>query len=146
MSLRRPRWSEWLAAVAAVVVVVVLFALHWYGGHPPRSGFNALPALRWVVLVAAALGISTAVAQATMRAPAVPVTLDMLAMLLGGVATVLLAIRLASTSAPLAAGAYVGVVALAAMTYACFKAVRTEHGWTPGPERPVEVVSLRTPR
>ena len=141
MTISRLRVWEWLAAAAAVVLVVVLFALHWYA-DPARSGWSAMSVLRWFTLVSAALGLALAVAQAALRGPALPATLDLLATPVAGLTTVLLAIRLITTGASLAVGAYVGVVAAAALTLGAYRAMRTEQGWTPGPDRPIEVVTL----
>jgi hypothetical protein len=137
----RLRFWEVLAAAGAVVLVVALFALHWYGG-PPRTGWAAIPTLRWFALVTAAFGLALSITQVTSRGPALPVTLDLLGGPVAGLTTILLAIRLITTGAALAAGAYVGVVAAAATALGAFRALRTEQGWTPGPERPVELVEL----
>ena len=122
-----------------------LFALDWYD-DPGRSGWSAMAVLRWFVLVAAALGLALAIAQAGMRGPALPSTLDMLGMMLGGLTTLLLAIRFITTGAPLALGAYLGVVAAAVMTFGAYRALRGEQGATPGPDRPVELVELTSRR
>jgi hypothetical protein len=137
----RLRFWEVLAAAGSVVLVVALLALHWYAG-PPRSGWAAIPTLRWFALVTAAFGLTLSITQVTSRGPALPVTLDLLATPVAGLTTILLAVRLSTTGATLAAGAYVGVVAAAATTLGAYRALRTEQGWTPGPERPVELVEL----
>ncbi len=144
MSASRLRRWEWLAAVAAVVLLVALFALNWYC-DPTRNGWASMAVLRWFVLVSAAMGLALAVAQAASRGPALPVTLDLLTNLVAGATTVLLVIRLITTGASLGAGAYVGVVAAAALTLGAFRALRVEQGWTPGPDRPVEPVELSSP-
>jgi hypothetical protein len=136
----RLRFWEVLAAVGSVLLVVAL-ALHWYGG-PPRTGWAAVPTLRWFALVTAAFGLALSITQVTSRGAALPVTLDLLAGPVAGLTTILLAIRLITTGAPLEAGAYVGVVAAAATALGAFRALRTEQGWTPGPEHPVELVQL----
>ena len=141
MTLSRLRVWEWLAGTAAVVLAVGLFALHWYA-DPARSGWGAMSVLRWFTLVSAALGLALAVAQAALRGPALAATLDLLATPVAGLTTLLLAIRLITTGASLAVGAYVGVVAAAAVTLGAYRAMRAESGWTPGPDRPVEVVKL----
>jgi apolipoprotein N-acyltransferase len=88
------------------------------------------------------LGLALAISQAAMRGPALPVTLDLVGMLVAGVTTVLLAIRLATTGASLATGAYAGVLAAAATALGAYRAMRTEHGWVPDPDHPERVVEL----
>ena len=160
--MSRLRSGEWLAAIGAVLLLVALLALHWYwrGGpagwwsYPPvhvkvpgrpvnATGWQALSTLRWFVLVTAALGLALALAQATSRGPALPVTLDLIAMLVAGVTTALLAIRLATTDTPLRFGAVVGVFAAALVTTGAYQAMRSEQGWTPGDsEHPIELIEL----
>jgi hypothetical protein len=142
--LGRLRFGEWLAAVAAIVLVASLPALHWYGGIHPRTGWEALPTLRWVVLVTVVVTLAAVVAQLR-RGPALSAALDVVALLLSTVTTILLVIRLATTGASLSAGAFVGLAASIVMGLGAFAALRTEQGWTPGPGHPVEVVSLTPP-
>ena len=160
--VNRLRTGEWLAAVGGVVSLVALFMLHWswrtslvgWWSYPPLSeklggpnllatGWQALPTLRWFVLVTAVLGLAIAAAQAASRGPALPVTLDLIAMLVAGVTTILVAIRLATAGLPLRFGAVVGVFAVALVTTGAYQAMRAEQGWTPGdPEHPIELVEL----
>ena len=160
MTLSRLRSGEWLAAVGGVLALVSLFVLHWYvrgasfwsrGGRRgdvfglrfgAATGWDAIPTLRWFVLVTAVLGLLLALAQAASRGPALPVTLDLVSMLIAGVTTILVAIRLATTSTPLRFGAVAGVFAEALVTTGAYQALRAEQGWTPGAEREVELVEL----
>lgn len=137
----RLRVGEWLAALGAALMLVALLELHWYR-DPARTGWTAIPTLRWFVLVTAALGLALALAQASRPGPALAVTLDMIATVVGGLTTLLLAIRLITTGASVAVGGYVGLVAAAVTVLGAFRAFRAEQGWTPGPERPVELVEL----
>ena len=141
-SLSRPRWSEWLAAMGAAALAVFLFALDWYNGAHPRDGWQALPALRWLLLVTAAVVIVTVLAQALSRGPALSVALDVVSLLLTGVTTLLLIIRLTTTGASLCPGAFLGLAALLVMLAGVFASLRIEQGWPPGPNRPIEVVAL----
>jgi hypothetical protein len=137
----RLRTGEWLAAVAAIVLAVSLFALHWYGGAYPRTGWEALVTLRWLVLVAVVVALTAVVAQ--MRpGPALAAALDVVALVLSIITTLLLVIRLATTGASLSAGAFVGLAASIAMMLGVFVALRTEQGWRPGPDRPIELARL----
>ncbi|HLI59965.1 MAG TPA: hypothetical protein VKV21_09910 [Solirubrobacteraceae bacterium] len=143
MSLARLRLGEYLAAVGSVALLVALFALHWYG-NPAVGGWRAIPTLRWFLLATALLGLALTLAQAAMRGPALPVTLDLIGMLAAGVTTILTAIRLITTGATPAVGAYVGVGGAALTTLGAYRAMRVEQGWTPGSERPVELIELRS--
>ena len=157
MSAGRLRGGEWLALIGAVLLLVALFVLRWYATGrvgwwsyaPPAdlragglTGWQAIPTLRWFALVTAAVGIALALAQAVARGPGLPVTLDLLGMLVAGLTTVLVLIRLATTGAPLRFGAVLGLLAAGAVARGAFTALRAEQGWTPGPERPIEVVEL----
>lgn len=163
---RRLRTGEWLAALGAVVLLVALLALHWYGWtlrtgwrsyaplarrsafspiNPALTGWQAIETLRWFALATVVAGLALAVAQAALRGPALPVTLDLIGMLVAGLTTILVVIRLASTAAPLRFGAFVGLAAAGAVTVGAYQAMRTEAGWDPSaphPEVPIEVVEL----
>jgi CDP-diglyceride synthetase len=141
----RLRFGEWLAAAAAVALVVFLFVLNWYNGTPPRNGWQALPTLRWLLLVSAALVIVTVLAQALARGPALSVALDVVSLVVTVVASLLLIVRLATTGASLCPGAYLGLAAVLTMLVGVFASLRIEQGWPPGPDRPIEVVALPTP-
>jgi uncharacterized membrane protein YdcZ (DUF606 family) len=137
----RLRAGELLAGLGAVVLFVALFTLPWYD-DPNRSGWHAIATLRWFALVAGLLGVALVLAQAAMEGPGLAVSLDLLGMLVAGLTTILLAIRLLTTGASLGTGAYVGVLATAATALGAYRAMRTEWGWSPGPERPIELVEL----
>jgi O-antigen ligase len=137
----RLRVGEVVAGVGAVVLLVALFGLRWYA-DPARNGWQAITTLRWFALVVGLLGLALVLAQAAMEGPALPVSLDLIGMLVAGLTTILLAIRLLTTGATLAAGAYVGVLAAAATALGAYRAMRTEWGWPPSPERPIELVEL----
>jgi hypothetical protein len=144
MSPSRLRPGEWLAATAAIVLTVSLFALHWYGGPHPRDGWQALPVLRWVLLVTVVLVLVAVGAQAR-RGPALAAALDVVSLVLTSITVILLAIRLATTGANLGPGAFVGLAASIATTVGVFAALRAEQGWSPGRDHPVEAVSIGAP-
>lgn len=141
MSIARLRSGEWLAAAAAIVLVASLFALHWYGGAHPRTGWQALVTLRWLVLVTVVVVLAAVAAQAR-PGPALAAALDVVALLLALVTAILLVIRLATVNASLEVGAFVGLGACLATIAGLFAALRTEQGWLPGAERPIELVRL----
>ena len=141
MNLSRLRLGEYLAALGSAALLVALFALNWYS-NPPVAGWHAIPTLRWFLLVSAVLGLALVVTQAVMRGPALAVTLDLLGMLVAGLTTILIAIRLITTGATVWTGAWIGVGAAAVTAVGAFRALRTEQGWTPGRERVIESVEL----
>jgi hypothetical protein len=143
--IARLRFSEWLAGASAVALIVFLFALDWYNGSPPLSGWQALPTLRWLLLAVAALVIVTVLAQALARGPGLSAALDVVSLVVAGIVVLLLIIRLATTGASLCPGAFLGLAASLAMLVGVFASLRIEQGWPPGPDRPIEVVPLPAP-
>lgn len=141
MSVARLRLGEYLAALGAAALLVTLFALDWYS-HPTVGSWRAIPTLRWFLLVCAMLGLALALTQLAVRGPALPVTLDLICMLVAGLTTILIAIRLITTGATPWTGAWVGLGAAALTTLGAYRAMRTEQGWTPGPGHPIELVRL----
>jgi hypothetical protein len=139
--LSRLRLGEYLAALGSVALLVSLFALNWYC-NPTIGSWRAIPTLRWFILVSALLGLALVLTQAVMRGPALAVTLDVLGMLVAGLTTILIAIRLITTGATVWTGAWVGVGAAALTALGAFRALRTEQGWTPGGDREVELIEL----
>jgi peptidoglycan biosynthesis protein MviN/MurJ (putative lipid II flippase) len=140
--IARLRFSEWLAAAGAVALVVFLFALNWYDGPHPRHGWQALPALRWLLLAAAALVIVTVLAQALARGPALSVALGVVSLVVTAITVLLLIVRLATTGASLCPGAFLGLAASIAMLAGVLTSLRIEQGWSPGRDRTIEVVPL----
>jgi hypothetical protein len=140
--IARLRLSEWLAGTSAVALIVFLFALDWYNGSPPRSGWQALPTLRWLLLACAALVVVTVLAQALARGPGLSAALDVVSLVVTAITVLLLSIRLATTGASLCPGAFLGLAASLAMLVGVFASLRIEQGWPPGPDRPIEVVTL----
>jgi hypothetical protein len=72
----------------------------------------------------------------------VPASLSVIVTVLGGVSTLLLIICLLTTSAGLCAGAFLGLAAVIGIAVGGFDSLQREQGWTPGPDHPVETVSL----
>ena len=145
-SAARLRRGEVLAGVSGVALLVFLFALNWltFGGVN-RHGWTAVPVLRWLLIVTAVTAIGLAFTQATREGPAVPVSLSVIVTVLGSISVVLLVIRLLTTSAGLCDGLYLGLLATIGITVGGFQSLRREQGWTPGPGRPIETVSLHSP-
>ncbi len=145
MESERPhlRRGEIVAGTGALALLVFLFALNWLtvGGHN-RRGWEAIPVLRWVLVVTALTALVLTFAQATRSGPALPVSLSVIVTVLGGVSTLLLIIRLLTTSAGLCAGAFLGLAAVIGIVVGGFDSLRREQGWRPGPGHPIETVPL----
>lgn len=149
------RRGEVIAGLSALVALVALFAVPWFAvgasvaghgaGHTNASGWTSLPTLRWLILIASLCGLLLAFLQATRRAPALPVTMSVIVTALGALTTLALVIRIPTDGGSPLAGAYLGLVAAAALTAGAFMSLRQEDGWVPGAEHPIERISLRAP-
>ena len=139
----RLRRGEILAGASALALLVFLFALNWLTvGGRNRHGWEALPILRWLLVVTALTAVLLTITQATRSGPGLPVALSTIVTVLGAVSTLLLIIRLLTTSAGLCAGAFLGLLAVIGIMVGGFDSFRREQGWTPGPEHPIETVPL----
>jgi cytochrome bd-type quinol oxidase subunit 2 len=117
----RLRRGEMLAGVSAVLLVIFLIGGKWYGSGGTGgsvTGWQALTDLRWLLLVTVLAAVGLVFVQATRRAPALPVTMSLVVMLLGIVSVVALIYRvLISPPAHEQAGAYLSL--LSALGIAC---------------------------
>ena len=134
MSLIRLRAGEWLALTAAVALIVSLF-LPWYVGV---SGFEAFTVIDILLVLVAGVGIALAILQATRTSPALPVGFGVLTVVVGAIGTLLVLFRLIDAPGPVevSTGAWVGLVAVVAMTVGGWLSIGNEHvrGVPPGPE------------
>jgi hypothetical protein len=137
------RRGEIVAGAGGAALLIFLFALNWLtaGGHN-RHGWEAIPVLRWLLLVTALTALMLTFTQATRSSPGLPVSLSTIVTVLGALSTLLLIIRLLTTSAGLCAGAFLGLLAGIGITVGAFNSLRREQGWRPGPEHPIETVPL----
>lgn len=144
------RRGELVAASCAVVLLVQLFGLPWFA---TATGWQSLPVVRRLLLVTAAVGLLLAVFQETRRAPALPVMTGVILaalMLVTGVilaaltlvTAIVLVIRLPMSTGTPEAGAYLGLAAVLGILIGAFYSLRDEDGWQPGPDRPIERLSL----
>jgi hypothetical protein len=127
----RLRRGEVLAGASAVVLLVLLLVVDWYHGDGRTAGsltgWQALTDLRWLLLVAIALALGLVLAQAAMRAPAVPVTLSMFTMIFGIVSVVALAVRALISPPPhQQVGAYLGLLATLGVAVGGYLSFRQE--------------------
>ncbi len=139
------RRGEILAGASALALLVFVFALNWLTvGGLNQHGWEAIPILRWLLLVTALTALLLTLTQATRSGPGLPVSLSTIVTVLGFLSTLLLIIRLLTTSAGLCAGAFLGLLAVIGITVGGFDSLRREQGWTPGPDHPIETVPLRS--
>ena len=141
--MRRLRVGEWVAALGGVGLIVTL-ALDWYGARGREadvSGFAAFDVIDVLLVLVAGTGIALAVAQATRERPALPVAAAVLTITVGILGTLLVLYRIANEPGPdefleVRAGAYLGLLAVAAMTAGGWLALANERvpGLPPGPE------------
>jgi len=93
MDLRRLRAGEWIAGISGLVLLVALF-LPWYADDAgSRTGWESLGALDVVLAVVALSALAIPIVTAFHRVPAVPLAHQSLTVLGGGLAVVLVLIR-----------------------------------------------------
>jgi len=93
MDLRRLRSGEWIAGISGLVLLVALL-MPWYGDDAgSRTGWQSLGALDVVLALVALSALSVPVVTAFHRVPAVPLAHQSLNTLVGGVAVLLVLIR-----------------------------------------------------
>jgi len=120
-----------LAAASAVLLTIFLVGGKWYSGAGPSggslTGWQALTDLRWLLLVTIVVAFGLAFTQVTRRAPAVPVTMSLIVMLLGIVSVIALVIRvLIDPPAHEQAGAYLGLLFTIGIAWGGFLSLRQE--------------------
>jgi hypothetical protein len=143
MSLVRLRAGEWLAAVAAIAVPITL-ALPWYGARAIEatvSGFASFTVIDVLLLLAAAVGLTLALLQATQESPTLPVAFGVVTVVAGFLATLLVLYRVVNEPGPdefldVRLGAWLGLAATAALTAGGWLSIANERvrGVPPGPE------------
>jgi hypothetical protein len=139
----RLRRGEILAGASALALLVFLFALNWLTvGGVNQHGWAAIPVLRWLLGVTALTALMLTFTQATRSGPGLPASLSTIVTVLGALSTLLLIVRLLTTSAGLCAGAFLGLLAVIGIMVGGFDSLRREQGWTPGPDHPIETVPL----
>jgi hypothetical protein len=138
----RIRWPERLAGVSAVVLLVALLLFSWFtfpprasGGLGPKyyvvgtseDGWHGLAHAHWLLLVTVLAALGLVLFQAARPAPPVPVTFSLLVMLLGGLSTLWLIIRvLLDPPGGRDFGGWLGLFSAAVLTWAGYMSVRIE--------------------
>ncbi len=142
MGLRasRLRWPEWLIGAGGIVLLGSMLLLSWYqvtlASTPPGpvyyvaekvDGWNGLSHAHWLLLLTILMALSAAFFQAQRRAPALPVTLSLLASIVAGLTTVWLIVRvIIAPAGGREIGAWIGLLATAVIAYAGLASVRLE--------------------
>jgi cytochrome bd-type quinol oxidase subunit 2 len=145
----RLRRGELLAGASAVLLAIFMIEGKWYGdaGRTGGSvtGWQALTNLRWLLVVTIVAAVGLLLVQATRRAPAVPVTMSLVVMLLGIVTVVALIFRvLISPSPHQEVAAYLGLLSAIGITLGGYLSLRQE-GIAPRDE-PAEIPIVRPGR
>jgi hypothetical protein len=148
--LSRLRSGEWIAGLSALVLLVMML-LPWYGYSrastlPQISGWDEFIHLRWLILVTIIAGLALAIAQAALRAPAIPVTLSVIVTVLGTLTSLWLIYRVL-ISVPGSGGAlvqkppaYIALLSALALTAGAFLSLRQED--PPDPVRNAEIPTV----
>jgi hypothetical protein len=146
VELSRLRRGEIIAAASAVVLLAAMFLTSWFRfGHTDADGWTGLPLLRWLLVVSGVLGLLIASLQASRRAPAVPVAMDVVTTVWAALTTLALIVRLPTSDGRPQVGAFLGLVAVAGITTGAFMALRREDGWRPDAEHPIEQIAVGPP-
>src|SRR5947209_16782205 len=132
----RLRRGEVLAGTGSVLLLVAMFLFTWDnspnpGGQgvitTPVDGWHALTVVRWLMLVTIICGLALALFQARMRAPAVPVTLSLFTMLIAGITSIALFVRvLLDPPDDIHFGGLLGLVSACAVWFGGWLSLRDE--------------------
>lgn len=136
LNASRLRQGEVIAAVGSVVLLVAMLLFSWDnvpnpGGKgvitTPIDGWHTLTVVRWLMLLTILCGLALALLQARMRAPALPVTFSLFTMLIGGITSIALFVRvLLDPPDGIHFGGVLGLVSACAVAYGGWASVREE--------------------
>jgi hypothetical protein len=161
LRIERLRRGELIAGGSGAALLVFLFALNWYGvsgtfaptlalglhARTSWTGWQGLTYVRWLLLVTALVALALAYFQAVERAPAIPVTLAVIATVLGGLSALALIARVIDTPGnhlDRRVGVYLGLAAAIGIGFGGFRSLREEDGADPAGLE-IETVTLPTP-
>lgn len=146
----RLRRGEWIAGAGGVLLLVVLFLTDWYSVGPfGVDGWHGHTVLRWFMLLTIVASLALFLTTATQETPAIPAALAPVATAIALLTTVLLAYRvLINEPGPnefvsVDAGAWLGLISCALVTYGGYLSMRIEGG--PLPDVPVRQRSVSEP-
>lgn len=154
----RIRWPERVVGLSAVVLLVAMVLLSWFtfpqrasGGLGPKyyvvgtseDGWHGLAHAHWLLLVTILAAFGLVLIQAARPAPPIPVTFSLLVMLLGGLSTLWLVIRvILDPPAGRNFGGWLGLISAAVLTWAGYESVRREGIAPEDTPRDIPMVSL----
>jgi hypothetical protein len=159
----RVRWPEWAVATSALALLLIMLGPSWFtlsqqsGGtrattpasagagqaiHPTIAtinysinGWRGLVHAHWLLLITILLGFALLVAQATRRAPGVPVSIAVFVTILAGASAIWLFVRVAiDPPGGRNLGGWLALICSTALTGSAWKSLRTE-GIAPEDER-----------
>jgi hypothetical protein len=127
----RLRRGEWLAGASAVLLAILMVGGKWYGSASRTggslTGWQAHTDLRWLLLVTIVAAAGLVFTQATLRAPALPVTMSLVVMLLGIVTVLALIFRVLIDPPPHEqAGAYLALLSAIGIAFGGYFSLRQE--------------------
>jgi hypothetical protein len=156
----RLRRGELVAGASGLLLFVFLFVPDWYGlngtfsqtasnlgARTSWNGWWGLGGLRYLVLVTIVAALALAYFQAAERAPAIPVVLAVIVIVLGGLTVLAVVYRLLAgppSSGGLLhqqVGPWLGLLAALGIAYGGYASMREEAG-TPPAELEIETVTL----
>ena len=141
--MRRLRYGELICGAAALVLLVATF-LDWYAPRGRAEGLSAWSAFTIVDLLLAvvvALGLAVLVLQLAGRGPALPVAIEVVTITLALATTLLVLYRILNQPGPndaieVSAGAWLGLVAVAAVTFGAWRSLGDERSRPADPPAP----------
>jgi len=127
----RLRRGELLAGASAVLLAIFMVGGKWYGAGTgnggSQTGWQALTDLRWLLVVTIVAAVALVILQATRGAPAIPVTMSLIVMLLGIVTVLALIYRVLIDPPPhQEAGAYLGLLSAIGIMVGGYLSLRQE--------------------
>ena len=141
--MRRLRSGELLAGAAALVLLAATF-LDWYAPSARPAGLSAWSAftvLDLLLAVVIALGVAVLVLQVAGHGPALPVAVEVVTITLALATTLLVAYRILDQPGPngaveVSAGAWLGLLAVAAVLLGAWRALGDERARPADPPAP----------
>jgi len=127
--LSRLRVGEWTIAAGSVILLASMLLAPWFTparGHS-LDGWHGLAHAHWLLVVSTAVGLAAAVLQASRRSPAIPVTISLIAGLLGAGSTVWLLYRvLLDPPGSREVGGFIGLLGAVTIAYGGWRSLRQE--------------------
>jgi hypothetical protein len=126
--LSRLRRGEWIVGAGSVALLASMLVLPWYQtGSQTVNGWNSLISFRWLALATLVLSAALLFFQATLRAPAVGVTLCWFVSVFGAITAAWLILRVGiDPPSGRKVGGWVGLAGALAIMYGGASAMRRE--------------------